>query len=160
VAVDVKALYEKYGPMVIRRCASILKNEDEALDAAHDVFVNLLRARARLCERYPSSLLYTMATNASLNRLRRRAREVALSDEDALAAKPDEFDTVDARILVASLFKGESEQDRAAVFMYMVDGMSLKETGAAVGLSASGVRKRLAAFKKRARRKLGLSQKE
>jgi hypothetical protein len=32
---DVEALYERYGPMVLRRCRFLLK-EDQALDTTHD----------------------------------------------------------------------------------------------------------------------------
>ena len=45
---DVEALYEKYGPMVMRRCRQLLKDETEALDATQDVFVQVLRRRDRL----------------------------------------------------------------------------------------------------------------
>jgi DNA-directed RNA polymerase specialized sigma24 family protein len=40
-------------------------------------------------------------------------------------------------------------------FMYHADGMTLKEIGDAMGLSISGVRKRLAAFNTRARIRYG-----
>ena len=36
---DVEALYQKYGPMVLRRCRQLLRDEDEALDVVQDVFV-------------------------------------------------------------------------------------------------------------------------
>jgi len=52
------------------------------------------------------------------------------------------------------ILKYESETDRAICFMYHADDMTLKEIGDAVGLSVSGVRKRLEAFKSRARIKL------
>ena len=79
MAIDVKAWYERYGPMVIRRCRTLLRNEDEAMDAVQDVFVNLLKAEYRIEQRiqgiFPSSLLYTMATNICLNRMRRKKLE-------------------------------------------------------------------------------------
>ncbi|AEF82333.1 RNA polymerase sigma factor [Leadbettera azotonutricia] len=70
MAIDIKTWYEKYGPMVFRRCKGMLHSEEDALDAVHDVFVQLMRAK--LDDRYPSSLLYTMATNTCLNKLRWR----------------------------------------------------------------------------------------
>ena len=154
MAIDVAAWYEKYGPMVIRRCRSILGNGEDALDAVHDVFVNLLRGEPRLHGQFPSSLLYTMATNICLNRLRKRKRE-SLKDisggMEALFFYTDEgFDQVEAELLLEDILKDESETNRTIYFMYHADGMTLKEIGEVVNLSISGVRKRLEAFKSRA----------
>jgi RNA polymerase sigma-70 factor (ECF subfamily) len=157
MAIDVAAWYEKYGPMVIRRCRQILKDDEDALDAVHDVFVNLLRRKLRLHDRFPSSLLYTMATNVCLNRLRKQKRETKtdFTHEDAQVLYKDlGFDQVDAELLLEDILKDESDMNRGICFMYHVDGMTLKEIGEAVGLSISGVLKRLEAFKSRARRKL------
>ena len=75
MAIDVAAWYEKYGPMLIRRCRALLRNDDEAMDALHDVFINLLKTKERLTDSFPSTLLYTIATNVCLNRLRARKTE-------------------------------------------------------------------------------------
>ena len=152
MAIDVAAWYEKYGPMVIRRCRSILGNEEEALDAVQDVFLNLIRGKMRLFDKFPSSLLYTMATNVCLNLLRKKKREVlsCLSDNDEYFVWIDEgFEQVEAVVLLEAILKDESEENRTIYFMYHADGMTLKEIGEVVGLSVSGVRKRLEAFRKR-----------
>jgi RNA polymerase sigma-70 factor (ECF subfamily) len=158
MAIDIAAWYKKYGPMVIRRCRKILGNaEEDALDAVHDVFVNLLRGEKRLHGQFPSSLLYTMATNICLNRLRKKKRETVkdFSGEDGAGCAVDTgFAQVDAQILMEIILKDESEMNRSICFMYHVDGMTLKEIGEVSGLSYAGVHKRLEAFKKRARIKL------
>jgi RNA polymerase sigma-70 factor (ECF subfamily) len=146
--------------MVIRRCRNILKDEEDVMDAAHDVFVNLLRGVPRLHGRFPSSLLYTMATNVCLNLLRKKKWEANKGHYDfagleaMLVYKDGGFDQVDAEILLEDILKDESDTNRAISFMYHVDGMTLKEIGEAVGLSISGVLKRLKAFTRRARLKL------
>jgi RNA polymerase sigma-70 factor (ECF subfamily) len=154
MTVDIRSWYETYGPMVIRRCRAILRDEEEALDAAQDVFVNLLRSGSRLHGRFPSSLLYTIATNTCLNRLRhrnilfiKRLFEIPVIDHG--------FDRVEGELLMDLVFQDETDMNRAICFMYHADGMSLKEIGKTVGLSVSGVRKRLGAFRERARLKLG-----
>jgi len=157
MAIDIAALYEKYGPMIIRRCRRILKDEEEALDAVQDVFLNLVRWEAKLHDKFPSSLLYTMATNVCLNRLRKKKREVlsCFSGEQGYFVWIDEgFDQVEAVVLLEAILKDESEENRAIYFMYHADGMTLKEIGELVGLSTSGVRKRLKAFKGRLSAKL------
>jgi DNA-directed RNA polymerase specialized sigma24 family protein len=82
--IDVEALYRRFGPMVLRRCRRLLGNEDDALEVAQEVFVSLVRNRRRLDERYPSSLLFRMATNLSLNRIRDRRHQPLLPGDEVL----------------------------------------------------------------------------
>jgi RNA polymerase sigma-70 factor (ECF subfamily) len=154
--VDIAAWYKKYGPMVFRRCRALLRNEEEALDATQDVFTNLLKAKSRLEGRFPSSLLYTMATNLCLNRIRdkRNLRRFAEGEEEALPFIDRGSDYVEAKLITEAIMKDESESDRTICFMYYADGMTLKEIGDTVGLSISGVRKRLLGFQKRAKLKM------
>jgi RNA polymerase sigma-70 factor (ECF subfamily) len=155
MAIDIEAYYQKYLPMVLRRCRSLLGNEEDALDAAQDVFVRLMKAERRLHGSFPSSLLYTIATNTCLNRIRWRKlrRESSPDDpeEAPLISVDSGFDHVEARMILDTILETESESTRAICFMYHADGMTLKEIGEVVGLSISGVRKRLAAFSARAR---------
>jgi RNA polymerase sigma-70 factor (ECF subfamily) len=156
-SIDIEGFYEKYFPMVFRRCKKLLGGEDDAMDAAQDVFINLMRGRNRLKGDFPSSLLYTMATNTSLNFLRRkrRRRETGEALEEGLLPCVDRgYDHVEARILTEAILEAESEKTRVICLMYHGDGMTLEEIGKALGMSFSGVRKRLKSFQKRARIKL------
>ena len=72
--------------MVLRRCRRLLRDENEALDACQDVFVRLLVNRTRLDGAYPSSLLFRIATNVCLNRIRDRKRRPESPDEELLAS--------------------------------------------------------------------------
>ncbi|HET9450423.1 MAG TPA: sigma factor, partial [Aggregicoccus sp.] len=74
MAIDVDASYRRYGPMVLRRCRFLLRDEEKAVDAMHDVFVQLLDHQEALEATAPSSLLHRMATNVCLNRLRTQRR--------------------------------------------------------------------------------------
>jgi len=143
---DVEALYERYGPMVMRRCRQLLRDEDRALDAMQDVFVQLLRHRQRLSDQYPSSLLYRMATNLCLNRLRDAHRHGETTADDLLlriATSEDVEAQVGARLVVERLLGREQESTRTMAVLHFVDGLTLAETAAEVGMSVSGVRKRL-----------------
>jgi len=155
--IDIEECYKKYAPMVFRRCFSILKNDDEARDAAQDVFVSLLRHQKRLHNQFLSSLLYTVATNICLNRLRQRKRQVSDGEDpqELFPAVPDtQFDRIEKNMIIEAILRDESESTRAICFMYHSDGMTLREIGEAIGLSISGVRKRLIAFNTRAKIKL------
>ena len=151
VELDVESLTEKYGPMVLRRCRQLLRDEQEALDACQDVFVRVIEHRRTLDARYPSSLLYRIATNVCLNRIRDRKRSAAASataiDEDervheiACAGAP--HGNSDARLLLDWLFDRHPESSRTIALLHYVDGLTLEQVAAEIGLSVSGVRKRL-----------------
>jgi RNA polymerase sigma-70 factor (ECF subfamily) len=157
-AVNVEDFYEKYFPLVFRRCRKLLVNEDDAMDAAQEVFIKLMKSSGRLRGDFPSSLLYTMATNTSLNVLRgkRRRHETGDTPEEGLLTYTDRnFDRVEAKLLIDAILNVESEKTRVICRLYHGDGMTLEEIGKALGMSFSGVRKRLERFQKRARVTLG-----
>jgi len=143
---DFEALYETYGPMVLRRCRQLLKQESDALDATQDVFVQVLRRRDHLTAEYPSSLLYRIATNLCLNRIRDRGRRPETVDDEIVhsVAVADETESrVAAASVLRRLFGGDQESTRTMAMLHYVNGMTLKEVADEVGMSVSGVRKRL-----------------
>lgn len=143
---DVGALSRRYGPMVLRRCRQLLRNEDEALDACQDVFVRLIEHRSRLNAQYPSSLLYRMATNLCLNRIRDRGRRPEDPDEaqlHAIAVHEEPGGGSYARLLLEWLFARHPESSRTIAVLHYVDGLTLEQVAVESGMSVSGVRKRL-----------------
>lgn len=151
---DVKLLYEKYGPMVLRRCRYLLRNEERALDAMQDTFVQVLRHEKRLNMDAPSSLLYRISTNICLNVLRSEQRHPHTNDEKILMSIVDteehESNIVNRRLL-DRVFGREPPSTKTMAVLHYVDGMTLQEVSNEVGLSVSGVRKRLRGLKERAK---------
>jgi len=152
-ALDVGELSRRYGPMVLRRCRRMLQDEGEAMDACQDVFVRIMERRERLNGLYPSSLLFRMATNICLNRIRDRRRrpeghraaevhgEADLLHQIACASEP--AGQSDARLLLDRLFGRHPESSRTMAVLHYVDGLTLEAVAAETGMSVSGVRKRL-----------------
>lgn len=143
---DIEHLTNRYGPMVLRRCRRLLCNEDEAMDACQDVFVRLIEHSAALDARYPSSLLYRMATNVCLNRIRDRRRRPVTHDDDLLsriASAESPGAASEARTLLDRLFGRHPESSRTIAVLHHLDGLTLEQVAAEVGLSVSGVRRRL-----------------
>jgi RNA polymerase sigma-70 factor (ECF subfamily) len=146
VAIDVENYYRRYGPMVLRRCRKLLKEEEAAVDAMQDTFVQVLRYRNRLEDEAPSSLLYRMATNVCLNRLRSSRRKPEQDGDDVISRIADVAEPEPrmlARSLVGRLFSKERASTGVIAVLHLVDGMTLEEVAAEVGMSVSGVRKRL-----------------
>jgi RNA polymerase sigma-70 factor (ECF subfamily) len=153
MAVDIESLYRTHGPMVLRRCRALLRDENKAVDAMHDVFVELLRRESRLDARAPGGLLLTTATHVCLNRLRSARRRPEDPDEDLLAriaALGSDAENLSlARRALDRIFGDQPESTRLIAVLLYVDGLTLEEVAAEVGMSVSGVRKRLRTLRAR-----------
>jgi RNA polymerase sigma-70 factor (ECF subfamily) len=139
-------LYEAYAPMVYRRCVFLLKDDAEAKDMVQNVFLRVYERMDALDLSQPSSLLWNTATRLCLNRIRdkkRRGLDVDSSELLLTIACAEEDDGVETRGLLAKIFSKEQESTRTIATLHYVDGMTLEETAETVGLSVSGVRKRL-----------------
>lgn len=133
--------------MVLRRCRQLLGDDASARDAMHDVFVQILTHQTELADRGASSLLFRIATNVCLNKLRGRRRRPEDGDPDlvaAIAAETDPAARSAARVALDALFREEPETTALIAVMHLHDHLTLDEVAAEVGLSVSGVRKRLA----------------
>ena len=139
-------LYEAYAPMVYRRCMFLLKDEAEAKDMVQNVFLRVYERMDSLDLSQPSSLLWNTATRLCLNRIRdkrRRGLDVDSSELLLNIACAEEDDGREAGGILSRIFSKEQESTRTIAVLHYVDGMTLEETAETVGLSVSGVSKRL-----------------
>ena len=145
-------LYEAYAPMVFRRCVFLLKDDSEAKDMVQNVFLRVYERMGSLDLSQPSSLLWNTATRLCLNRIRdkkRRGLDVDSSELLLTIACAEEDDGREAGGILARIFSKEQESTRTIATLHYVDGMTLEETAETVGLSVSGVRKRLRSLQAR-----------
>ena len=161
MALDVESHYLRYGPMVLRRCRTLLRDPAKAEDAMQDVFVSLIRHEDRLRDEAPGALLLRVATNICLNKLRgERRRPEDAQPDDALALRIAQADDgsgdaesrTAARSVLGKLFGSDdplAASTRSLAFMHLIDGMTLEEVARESRLSVSGVRKRLRGLKGR-----------
>lgn len=154
MANDVDGAYTRYGPLVLRRCRTLLRDEGRALDAMHDVFIQFLRRDDEVAPGHLGPLLHRIATNVCLNLLRgARRRPEDPADEAVLEIAGFDEEAgglASARLLLARIFSREPVSTREIAVMHHVDGMTMEEIGREVGLSVSGVRKRLRTLRARA----------
>ena len=97
MALDIEGHYRRFGPMVLRRCRTLLRSDSQAEDVMHDVFVALLRSEDRLSDEAPAGLLLRVATNLCLNRLRATRRRPEDSNDDLLSRIATTADAGEAR---------------------------------------------------------------
>ena len=147
---NIDQIYQKYGPMVNRRCMYLLGSREEADEVMHDVFVQVLRREKQLTLQTPSSLLYKIATDLCLNRLRTRRRKPETYDETLLlsiATDDDIEKLVQHRSLLDRIFAREPKSTRVIAVLHFVDKMTLEEVAEVMDMSVSGIRKRLRILK-------------
>lgn len=111
-----------------------------------DVFVRLLVHQGDLAPTGLSSLLYRMATQVCLNKLRGQRRKPEDADDELLsriAHAEDHESASSARRLLSRLFGEEPESTQVMATLHLYDGLTLEEVATETGMSVSGVRKRL-----------------
>ena len=150
-------LITDYADMVYRVCFRILQNEQEAEDAMQETFITVYRSidsfrgDAKL-----SSWLYRVATNKSLSILRSHQRkngldvaietdegeEIPLIDDGAATAEMLLLREESVSVLQEGL-EAMSSKLRAALVLYELEGLSMKETAQALEISESAAKLRV-----------------
>ncbi|HEY9053797.1 MAG TPA: sigma-70 family RNA polymerase sigma factor [Rectinemataceae bacterium] len=146
-----RAIVDRYGARILSFCRARLRSEEEARDAAQEVFVHAYRslARFRLGESFPA-WLFAIAANHARTRYRlfasdRHKVEAAGSELAASAASDPAEEAVQAiraqalRRAVAALPK----EQRAPVELYYFGELSVEETARALGIGEEAVKSRL-----------------
>lgn len=150
VTLDVEEIYRRYGPFVMRRCQQMLQDEAQAREATQDVFVQVLRRQDTLHDQGLGGLLYRMATNLCMNRLRsrrRRPHEPAGALLDRIADSTSESSRSEARDLLDRALEHAPDSTAVIAVLHLHDGLTLEQTAKLVGMSVSGIRHRLRALK-------------
>jgi RNA polymerase sigma-70 factor, ECF subfamily len=140
-------LFERYGGMVFRRCAAILRNDEAARDAVQEIFLRVIERRRQFRgDASPVTWLYAIATLHCLQQLRDRAGRLAklalYGDEPRTAGARDPAE----RLAVFELLEGEPEDTRLMVYLHYIDGLTMDEVAAAIGLSRKTVSRRVNEF--------------
>lgn len=152
---DPESLYQRVAPIIYTRCLRLLGNDQDALDATHDIFVRLLggrltsfRAEAKL-----STWVYSVATRHCLDRLRswRRKRKFLERFGALLSLQPPTLPQpgqAEARVLLEKLSgRLRARSLQIAVHLYL-DDMSQTEVAELMGISERAVRKAMSKIRK------------
>lgn len=149
---DFSELYQKYGPMVLRRCRAILKDEEKALDAMQDVFLRILESKDKI-KNACASLFYVTATRVCLNKIKSDKLRSGPDFEKVAQFMADDFsetekEKIDAALAIERIFEKRDHKDSLIATLHFVDGLTLEETAEEIGMSVSGVRKRIRELQK------------
>jgi RNA polymerase sigma-70 factor (ECF subfamily) len=137
---------------VLRIALRLLNNQQDAQDAAQEVFLRLYKhlgrldlADARGCEPW----LFRVTVNVCHDMARKRGHSVALEDAalEGVAAVPSDaqhgLERTQQRELVQRALGCLGEKERAALVLRDVEGLSTREVAAILGSSEATVRSQI-----------------
>jgi RNA polymerase sigma-70 factor, ECF subfamily len=150
------ALVERFRPRVWRICYRLLNNEQDAADAAQEVFLRLFLHRARFEGRSKyATWVHAVAVKTCLglrrSRGRRQRHENVVADEGWESRQPARQTAPEGRSLdLLAMLETLSEEDRALLLLKYAEGYEHEELAAIFEISPSACKMRIS----RARDKL------
>lgn len=152
---ELERLVDQYGDGLLRVCLLYLKDYALAEDAVQETFLRVYRSYSQFEGRCSEKTwLTSIAINVCRNILRSSWRRRMVGEDALLYLKSEDPDLPDPTVSRA-VMKLPAEQ-RAAVILYYVQGMKVREIAQALELPTATVSSRLS----RARRKLRTELKE
>lgn len=148
---DIAALYAQYGHAIFKRCLRLVGNAEDAHELMQETFFQFFSGRDRfLGKAAPFTFLYRIATNLSIDKLRRRTTAgPRTSIEDAPEqAVPGQSQEQRAQALeeIKVLTEGLDEETLTIAVMSHVDGLTQEEIAETLGLSRKTIGKKLQRF--------------
>lgn len=138
---------------VVSTAWRVLGNQEDALDAAQEVFIKLHRyLHTFRTDQDFSAWLYRLVVNACHDTRKRRPRHISLEEERERGALESlrSSDDVEAAAMVsedesiiAAALKTLSEKERAALVLRDIEGMSTEEVAKILGSSSTTVRSQI-----------------
>lgn len=144
-----RRFFEMYAARVERTLRRLLGPSDDMEDLVHDVFVDALEAIDKLRE--PAALpgwVTGIAVITAKRRLQKqyRRRWLSLSPTGVLPELPSSPSDVEARAAFSSIHEILNllrPEDKIAVLLYRVDGLTVDDASLAMGISSSTFKRRL-----------------
>jgi len=151
-------IYERYARRVYQKCLSFTKEEDEAKDLAHDLFVKIYLNLKKFNEKSKfSTWLYAITYNYCVDFQAKRKKQRTLTEELIKEKEIADGEGLEDELLLELNLKTLNEllekitpAEKALLLMKYQDDMSLKEIAVMLGAGVSAVKMKL----KRSKEKL------
>ena len=127
------SLYEQYKNGIFRYILSITKDPYLAEDVLHDTFVKLLSGGVRCAPGKEQAWLYRIARNLCFDHLRKSGRERPYAVTPTQESSQLEY---------IELISGLSPAEQEIVTLKIVGGLTHREIGAVLGISAGAAQTR------------------
>ncbi len=146
----IERLYREYAPLMKRVALSVLKNEEDALDAVHDATIELIDwLRIHSEKELSVGLIAVIVKRRALDIYRRAHRHAPLPPEDLYPTPTDPSTDVDAHEisdLIAAIGALRADQQQI-LHLYAIHGLSHREIGKALGISPAAAQVRVSRAK-------------
>ncbi len=151
-------LYRRYSGKIYAKCLSFLKDEQEAVDGVHDIFMKILVSLSRFEEKSKfSTWLFSISYNYCIDELR-KSKKIQQSPIDEIQDEKDwedddsqdwieQFSTAEINTILDMLHP----QDKAVLLMKYLDGFSIKEIAEVMNKSESAIKMKIKRSKERFR---------
>jgi RNA polymerase sigma-70 factor, ECF subfamily len=141
-------LLRRHQPRITAVCRRLTGNDADASDAAQEALIAIVRGIKRFDGRASfGTWAYRVATNASLDELRRRKRRTAESIDAAEWAEPSvssRSDAIGERHALEAALRALPEDFRVAVVLRDVADLDYSEIAEVIGVPAGTVKSRIA----------------
>jgi RNA polymerase sigma-70 factor (ECF subfamily) len=149
-------LYDRYVDKVYRKCLSFVKNEAQAEDFTHDIFLRLVLKIGTFKEHAKfSTWLYSITYNYCMDQIKiiKKQAETTLEENFDLEQEYDNAELVEiqAQDLKKALQKIDPNE-RAMLLMKYQDNFSIKEIADTLNITESAVKMRLMRTKEKLRK--------
>ncbi|MBN1338980.1 MAG: sigma-70 family RNA polymerase sigma factor [Bacteroidales bacterium] len=157
---DYAFLVNRYKNMVFNISYRILRNNEDAEEAAQDVFLKAYQALSSFSFNSKfSTWLYRIAYNTAISRTRKFMPEktelddslINRADDPQIVFDPDDSDEKDQLILLEKALQNLEAGDNSLICMYYKDDLNIEEISKITGYSESNVKVRLFRIRKKIR---------
>ncbi|MEO8765555.1 MAG: RNA polymerase sigma factor [Ginsengibacter sp.] len=147
-----KFLVEKYQKMVYTLALKITGNNEEAEDAAQEIFVKCYRALSSYNNRASfATWLYRITYNHAIDTLKKNNRISYIEKRDGAAEQAEiehhsfdeKIDLKDVRVLLKDAIHRLSVHDQVIVTLYYYDGLPLRDIAEIMGIRENNIKIKL-----------------
>lgn len=155
-----RGIVDRYGPMVLRICARILNDPDEAQDMAQETFVRAWSSLARFSPRYSmATWLRTIACRLCYDELRSpRYSSMPISDSSLSSCIAENTEATliwkETLCRLRHITAGLPPKQRIVFILHEIEQMSTDEIAAATGLTKIQIKSNLYFARKAVRTKI------
>ncbi len=149
-------LYDRYTNKVYAKCISMLRDAEQAEDAAQEIFVKILLSLSKFNARSKfSTWLYSITYNFCIDIIRKSKKEIIVSLEDHTKVDVEDNGMYDAEIMETNVFRLKevlnlmNVEDKSILLMKYQDDMSIKEICDVIDKTESAVKMKILRAKER-----------
>lgn len=149
-ASEFETLYRQFFPSAMRLAMSMLHDENEARDAAQEVFVRMWESEGAIDN--PAGFVMRSVRNTCISRIRHLDIRDKVHQRIMLEAPPDDCDIEQMNQATrAAMDRLLTNRERQMVEKVYSEGLSYKEAAVSLGVTVSAVNKNLVAAMKKLR---------